>query len=417
MRPAGAPTLKDVARAAGVSVMTVSNVVNDRPRVGPETRARVLDAIADLGYEVNLTARRLRAGRSGTIAFVVPRVDHPYFGQLGAQLTTALRASDRHLVIEQTNASKEGELGALSQARLQMYDGVLLSVVGLAPDDVDRLQTQLPLVLLGERPMPPRFDHVMLGNVEGARLATAHLLARGARRVAIVGGTLDDEVLASDDRAVTGDVPAIRERLAGDGAVRQVALTTPVTPLRVEPDDRVGAVLQILCADVDVGDRDDRRMASLVVELVPAVVDDRRPFGLERQRPQKIAEASRRHGHSLESSRRRTEPAVEPVARSTRSRPPRVDGRDWSERALRCSRAHRDRKRGRRRCRCGGLRRRSWSWSRSPSLRRGARRDHGEKQDGSETHVSSRSTPGPAGGYSGASFRVHVGPSVEAPES
>ncbi|KSW29962.1 LacI family DNA-binding transcriptional regulator [Cellulomonas sp. B6] len=200
MRPAGAPTLKDVARAAGVSVMTVSNVVNDRPRVGPETRARVLDAIADLGYEVNLTARRLRAGRSGTVAFVVPRVDHPYFGQLGAQLTTALRASDRHLVIEQTNASKEGELGALSQARLQMYDGVLLSVVGLAPDDVDRLQTQLPLVLLGERPMPPRFDHVMLGNVEGARLATAHLLARGARRVAIVGGTLDDDPGVSGSR-------------------------------------------------------------------------------------------------------------------------------------------------------------------------------------------------------------------------
>ncbi|MBO9570479.1 MAG: LacI family DNA-binding transcriptional regulator, partial [Cellulomonas iranensis] len=200
MRPAGAPTLKDVARAAGVSVMTVSNVVNDRPRVGPETRARVLDAIADLGYEVNLTARRLRAGRSGTVAFVVPRVDHPYFGQLGAQLTTALRASDRHLVIEQTNASKEGELGALSQARLQMYDGVLLSVVGLAPDDVDRLQTQLPLVLLGERPMPPRFDHVMLGNVDGARLATAHLLARGARRVAIVGGTLDDDPGVSGSR-------------------------------------------------------------------------------------------------------------------------------------------------------------------------------------------------------------------------
>lgn len=200
MRPDAVPTLKDVARAAGVSVMTVSNVVNDRPRVGAETRARVLDAIQSLGYEVNLTARRLRAGRSGTVALVVPRVDHPYFGQLGALLTAALRRTGRHLVIEQSNASKEGELTALSQARLQMYDGVLLSVVGLDHADVDRLQGQLPMVLLGERPMPERFDHLMLGNVEGARLATAHLLARGARRVAIVGGTLDDDPGVSGSR-------------------------------------------------------------------------------------------------------------------------------------------------------------------------------------------------------------------------
>ncbi|KQT02263.1 LacI family DNA-binding transcriptional regulator [Cellulomonas sp. Leaf395] len=182
-------TLKDVARASGVSVMTVSNVINGVPRVGAATRERVLRAIDDLGYEVNLTARRLRSGTSGTVALVVPRADHPYFGELAAAFTTALRATGRHLVIEQSGASKEGELTALSQARLQMYDGVLLSAVGLQYADVDRLQPDLPLVLLGEKPMPPQFDQIQLGNVEGARLATAHLLARGARSVALFGGT------------------------------------------------------------------------------------------------------------------------------------------------------------------------------------------------------------------------------------
>ncbi len=193
MRTGPAPTLKDVARAAGVSVMTVSNVVNGVPRVGTATRQRVLDAIDTLGYEVNLTARRLRAGRSGTLALVVPRIDHPYFAQLGAMLTDALRPTGRHLVIEQTGASRQGELTALSQARLQMYDGILLSVLGLGYDDVDALRTHLPMVLLGEHAMPARFDHLMLGNVQGAHLATAHLLARGARRVALVGGRLDDD--------------------------------------------------------------------------------------------------------------------------------------------------------------------------------------------------------------------------------
>lgn len=183
------PTLKDVARASGVSVMTVSNVVNGRPRVSEETRKRVLAAVDELGYQVNLTARSLRAGRSGTIALSIPRVDHPYFAELAAAVTDALAPSGRHLVVEQTGASREGELSALSQARLQMYDGVLLSVVGLKESEVARLHGDIPLVLLGEKPMPTERDHVMLGNLEGARLATAHLIERGARRVAIVGGT------------------------------------------------------------------------------------------------------------------------------------------------------------------------------------------------------------------------------------
>ena len=183
------PTLKDVAKASGVSVMTVSNVVNGRPRVSEATRQRVLAAVDELGYQVNLTARSLRAGRSGTIALSIPRVDHPYFAELAAAVTDALQASGRHLVVEQTGASREGELSALSQARLQMYDGVLLSVVGLKESEVARLHSDMPLVLLGEKPMPLERDHVMLGNREGARLATSYLIERGARRVAIVGGT------------------------------------------------------------------------------------------------------------------------------------------------------------------------------------------------------------------------------------
>lgn len=182
-------TMSDVAREAGVSVMTVSNVINGRPRVGAETRLRVLDVIADMGYEVNLNARRLRAGRTDTVALIVPGFDHAYFGDLAARVARALEVSGRHLVVEQGGASREGELAALSLARLKMYDGVLLSVVGLDGADVDRLRATTPIVLLGEREVPDRFDHVAMGNAEGARLATAHLLSTGSRSVAIVGGT------------------------------------------------------------------------------------------------------------------------------------------------------------------------------------------------------------------------------------
>ncbi|MFC8191224.1 LacI family DNA-binding transcriptional regulator [Cellulomonas sp. NPDC057328] len=222
-------TLKDVARAAGVSVMTVSNVVNGRPHVGEATRRRVLAAVDALGYEVNLTARRLRAGRSNTVALVVPRADHPYYGELAARFTDALRPTGRHLVLEQTGASREGELGALSPARLQQYDGVLLSAVGLEAADVARLNPDLPLVLLGEKPMPPTFDHVALGNVAGGRLAVAHLLDRGARRVAVVGGTTGPTDGGLSDQRTQG----WRDAHAAAGLPADNALVLPVAGLHM----------------------------------------------------------------------------------------------------------------------------------------------------------------------------------------
>jgi DNA-binding LacI/PurR family transcriptional regulator len=232
-------TMSDVARAAGVSVMTVSNVLTRRKRVAEETRRRVLTAVDELGYEVNLTARHLRAGRTDTIALVVPRFDHPYFGELAARLARRLDASGRHLVVEQSGASREGELEALSLARLHLYDGVLLSVVGMTHDDVAHLRTTVPVVLLGEQEMPQRFDHVRMDNVEGARLATAHLLATGSRRVAVVGGSLPDAdpgmsgtrtlgwALAHRDAGVPTDdrlVPAtgVGAPADGRGAVRRL---------------------------------------------------------------------------------------------------------------------------------------------------------------------------------------------------
>lgn len=181
-------TMHDVARAVGVSLMTVSNVINERPGVGAATRLRVLETVDRLGYEVNLTARRLRNGLTGTIGLIVPRFDHPYFGELAARLSSALATTGRHLSVEQSGASAEGELAALSQARLATYDAVLLSVVGLRYEDVDKLHTSVPIVLLGEHGMPPRFDHVQLDNEAGAYLGTAHLIENGARNILIVGG-------------------------------------------------------------------------------------------------------------------------------------------------------------------------------------------------------------------------------------
>jgi len=177
-------TMQDVAQAAGVSPMTVSNVVNDRPHIKPATRKRVLAAIDQLGYRVNAAGRNLRTGRTGTIGLAVPEVDNPYFSHLIARVVEESARHRLRVAIEQTGAAREAELEVVSMSRNRLYDGLLLSTAGLTARDNDILQVDYPIVLLGESMFDAPLDHIVMPNREGSRHATEHLLARGSRRVA-----------------------------------------------------------------------------------------------------------------------------------------------------------------------------------------------------------------------------------------
>ncbi len=183
----------DVARAAGVSPMTVSHVVNDHPHVRASTRAKVLEVMDRLDYRVNVAARNLRTGRTGTIGLAVPEVDRPYFGQLAARIITAAAKYNLRVAIEQTGASRENELDALFLSRNRLYDGLILSTVGLGPADTDLLKVDYPVVILGERIFDGPVDHVAMPNVRGASAATAHLIERGCRRIIMVDGQVSGE--------------------------------------------------------------------------------------------------------------------------------------------------------------------------------------------------------------------------------
>jgi DNA-binding LacI/PurR family transcriptional regulator len=187
-------TIQDVAKAAGVSPMTVSHVINDHPNVRSTTREKVLEAIARLDYRVNVAARNLRRGRTGTIGLAVPEVDRPYYGQLAAQIIAAAARHHLRVVLEQTGASRESELDALALSRNRLYDGLILSTVGLGPADTDLFKLDYPVVILGERIFEGPVDHVAMPNVEGARAATAHLLENGCRQVVIIDGPPSGEV-------------------------------------------------------------------------------------------------------------------------------------------------------------------------------------------------------------------------------
>ncbi|MFJ6678564.1 LacI family DNA-binding transcriptional regulator [Microbacterium sp. NPDC091382] len=181
------PTLHDVARLAGVSIKTVSNVVNGHPHVRPSTRDAVERAVAELGYTPNLTARNLRSGRTGAIALAVPDLALSYFAELAGMVIA--RAEERGVVVlvEQTGGERERERELLRSPRLGLTDGLILSPLGLDAADLAARPGSYPTVLLGERVFDAPLDHVTMRNAEAARAATSHLLASGRRRVAVLG--------------------------------------------------------------------------------------------------------------------------------------------------------------------------------------------------------------------------------------
>ncbi|MFI9641774.1 LacI family DNA-binding transcriptional regulator [Micromonospora sp. NPDC051925] len=177
--------LKDVAERAGVSVKTVSNVVNGYQHVRPDTRARVEAAIAELHYRPNLSARNLRKGRTGVIALAVPELDIPYFAELARHVVAAAADHGWTVLIDQTGGGPEQERVAADLGD-HMIDGLILSPLSLNADDLAGLDG-MPMVLLGERLDHGPADHVVIDDVTAAREMTAHLIGLGRRRIAAIG--------------------------------------------------------------------------------------------------------------------------------------------------------------------------------------------------------------------------------------
>lgn len=182
------PRIKDVARRAGVSEKTVSNVINDHPHVRPTTRAAVEEAIEELGYRINLAGRHLRRGETGMIALVVPELDLGYFAELADLIIREAERRSRTVLVHQSEARREREESALDGFGTDFVDGVILSPLAMDDAALRAYGSRLPVVLLGEVPRAVRHDHVAIDNVAAAREATEHLLDGGRTRIAVVGG-------------------------------------------------------------------------------------------------------------------------------------------------------------------------------------------------------------------------------------
>ncbi|GHO64754.1 LacI family transcriptional regulator [Ktedonobacter sp. SOSP1-52] len=218
-------TLKDVALRAGVSIKTVSNVIHGRVYVTDEKRERVEEALKELNYQPNLSARYLRKGRVGVIGLAIPELLNPYFAEVSNTIILAAGRQAYTVLVDTTGGERANERMVINGWRPQLLDGVILSPLALEQEDLQPGLVETPVVLLGERFLDVPHDHVAIDNVAAAYEATCHLLRLGYRRIAAIGLRIDipDQTETSKLR-LRGYLQALQE--AGIASDRQLITTT-----------------------------------------------------------------------------------------------------------------------------------------------------------------------------------------------
>lgn len=183
------PSIKDVALAAGVSVGTVSNVLNRPQRVTASTRARVVDAIEALGFVRNESARQLRTGAGRAIGLVVLDAGNPYFSDVARGVEDVVHATGGVVLLGNSAGDPAREQRYLELFEEQRVRGVLIAPSSDQHPALEGLtRLGIPVVFLDRYPDDAPYSSVSVDDVAGGRIAVEHLLARGHRRLAFVGG-------------------------------------------------------------------------------------------------------------------------------------------------------------------------------------------------------------------------------------
>ncbi|MFI5938369.1 LacI family DNA-binding transcriptional regulator [Actinoplanes sp. NPDC051494] len=183
------PSVKDVAASAGVSLGTVSNVMNRPEVVSPATRERVERAMAELGFVRNESARQLRAGTSRTLAYVMLDGSNPFFHDVAQGIEFAAEDADLSLFICNSNGRADREEVHLDRLMQQRVQGVLITPVDPeARHLADIAKRGIPVVIVDRAGAGGEFCSVAVDDVLGGRIAVEHLAEQGHTRVAVIGG-------------------------------------------------------------------------------------------------------------------------------------------------------------------------------------------------------------------------------------
>jgi LacI family transcriptional regulator len=182
-------TMKDVAQALGVSVMTVSKAMRDHADIGAETRKRVLSKAKELHYRPNLSARSLVTGQSYQVGIIVPTLLHPFFAEVLQALASTMKQSGYAVLISSSMEDSVVEEAAIEQLLAHRLDGLIVASCSSSPAKFQQLKEHgTPFVLI-DRFFPGfRANFVGVDDVAVGRMATEHLIEMGCKRIAHIRG-------------------------------------------------------------------------------------------------------------------------------------------------------------------------------------------------------------------------------------
>jgi len=181
--------MKDIAAELGVSVVTVSRALRDRPDIAKETRDKILDRVKRLNYRPNLTARSLVTGRSSLVGLVVPDLIHPFFAEIAKGLSSKLREKEYYLLVSSSESDPQLEQDEVEHMLAHHLDCFVVASCRKDTDTIRRIkEAGVPLVLVDRNFPGSGSNFVGVDDVKVGELATEHLIAQGCKRIAHIRG-------------------------------------------------------------------------------------------------------------------------------------------------------------------------------------------------------------------------------------
>lgn len=184
-------TIKDVAKAAGVSAATVSRVINDDSRISEETRNKVNNCIQKLGYKINNVARSLKTNKTRTVGFIAPEISNDFFMNIAKGVEDELRKHGYSVIVCSSNESSEEEEDRIQLLCEKCVDGFIIIPAGGEGKHFNQLKAvNMPVVLADRLVSNFEADAVLVDNVNGSYTAVEYLINSGCRRIGFIGGNI-----------------------------------------------------------------------------------------------------------------------------------------------------------------------------------------------------------------------------------
>jgi LacI family transcriptional regulator len=194
-------TIQDVAKTAGVSVSTVSRVLNGKADVASETQDRILSIIDDMGYTTNLAARSMRSQKKNLVGLLMPDIAYPFAIEVMKGVNRAIAESDSDLLVYTTGDVRKSGRASHEQKYVSLLNNSITDGVMIVAPVAGEFSTNAPIVSIDPLMRDPNYPSVHATNYQGAMDATEYLLGLGHRRIGFISGRVE---LESSNRRLIG---------------------------------------------------------------------------------------------------------------------------------------------------------------------------------------------------------------------